>query len=943
MYHEYPYTTYFHDIDKLCRACHDAGYKLLVDANALKLLNKNDEVVSNVVIHYAETALADVDGKAIKSYIFNASTDTDEIVFTNGDGTTFSLTIPFATKAEKDKLNKDLTDYVYEVQASGDKIQIVKGDSTVTEITVPFATKALTDTNGKDIKTYAATMAVDGNYIVLKDSTGSELARLTAPYALSAFSDADGDTFTTTYATTLEAGTTTVILKAKNGNTLSTITVPYATKALTDNNGNNFISDYAETIVVDGDGKRIGLEAHDGTRLATITVPFATLATDATNAVETISVVGDQLVFTTYGGQAYSITAPYAVKAQKDDAGNTIKNTYVAAVTNDTQTGKLIFKDATGQTIVEITPTVSRATYDSYNNLIADYVKTILASASSDYVTVTHGDGDTEQITINYSTHAWKDTNENVIKNTYIKRLACVEDVNDHHYKLVAYNGDTPEAELFRIELIAYEAQRAIGDKNGTDITTYVHDVTIDASTKEVVVKDGTNTEKARFKAGGTQLKYDDEGTLTDIDEAELGTGLEYDEQNNVINANSGTRIYPRNAVVTPLEVQITAATTWTDSMVNLVHIQPTIYIPSTSTTINTAADFDNFIAGIHAGDVIKFDFSAVSNVVDTVPDTQSISLAYGLNNWFDSNALTISDCTSTDLANMNYNVTVYASYPYPGQLELRILDADGYDTLYLSKDFKVDDNFLKLAEPAEKFYGANFVGNGAQDGVYPAISVNLTDNAKYHDGDEVIVNGWDNTIYPDYGRAEISGLNFPALATHRHFILKRYLTSDIGGQGQVSDWELLYAHPQGVSGAYDSTWVDKEYLPTTALELIGGYGNFAALIAEADFSTDKPKYIPYDGSTATTPTHYAVAENDKKRAEIFFYNSYSLSYDRVKPYDGVTPYKPSFIAAIVDSNDPTVISTNLAPAIPNTDGSYSVSGSPLTTGYAIAVIYDKV
>lgn len=938
MYHEYPYTTYFHDIDKLCRACHDAGYKLLVDANALKLLNKNDEVVSTVVIHYAETALSDVDGKAIKSYIFNAATDTDELVLTKGDGTTFSLTIPYATKAEKDKLNKDLTDYVYEVQASGDKIQIVKGDSTVTEITVPFATKALTDTAGKDIKTYAATMAVDGDYIVLKDSTGSELARLTAPYAIKAFSDDDGDTFTTTYATTLEAGTTTVILKAKDGNTLSTITVPYATKASTDPNGNAFLHDYAEMLVVDGDGKRIGLEAHDGTRLATITVPFATLATDATNAVETISVVGDQLVFTTYGGQAYSITSPYSVKAQKDDANNTIKNTYVANVINDTQTGKLIFKDATGQTIVELTPTVSKATYDSYNNLIADYVKTILASASSDYVTVTHGDGDTEQITINYSTHAWKDTNENVIKNTYIKRLACVEDVQDHHYKLVAYNGDTPEAELFRIELIAYEAQRAIGDKNGVDLTTYVHDVSIDASTKEVVVKDGTNTEKARFKAGGTQLKYDDQGTLTNIDEAELGEGLEYDEQNGVINCNSGTSIYPRGAAATPLEVQITAASTWTDTA---VYIEPsTIYIPSTSTTINTAADFDTFIAGIHEGDVILFDFSAVSSVVDTLPDTQpNIGLAYS---WFNSNLLTIYNCNSVDLANMEYKALVYASYPYQGQLELRLLDADEYDTLYLSKDFKVEDNFLKLATPAEKFYGSYFVGNGAQDGVYPAISEDLTDNAKYYDGDEIQLNGWDHTLYPDYGRAQINGLNFPALATHGRFIIKRWRTSDVGGQGQISDWELIHSLPQGISSAYDSAWNDKEYTPTTALELIGGYGTFAELVAVADFSTNKPKYIPYNGSTATTPDYYAAAENDKKRAEIFVYNTVP-TYDRVKLYDGIVPYIPKFISTVVDSSDETVISNNLAPAIQNSDGSYSISGNPITQGMVIAVVYDKI
>lgn len=931
MYHEYPYTTYFHDIDKLCRACHDAGYKLLVDANALKLLNKNDEVVSTVVIHYAETALADVDGKAIKSYIFNASTDTDEIVFTNGDGTTFSLTIPFATKAEKDKLNKDLTDYVYEVQASGDKIQIVKGDSTITEITIPFATKALTDTNGKDIKTYAATMAVDGDYIVLKDSAGSELARLTAPYAIKAFGDDDGDTFTTTYAATLEAGTTTVILKAKDGNTLSTITVPYATKASTDTNGNNFITDYAETIVVDGDGKRIGLEAHDGTRLATITVPFATLATDATNAVETISVVGDQIVFTTYGGQSYSITAPYAVKAQKDDAGNTIKNTYVAAVTNDVQTGKIIFKDATGQTIVEITPTVSRATYDSYNNLIADYVKSILASASSDYVTVTHGDGDVEQITINYATHAWKDTNENVIKNTYIKRLACVEDVNDHHYKLVAYNGDTPEAELFRIELIAYEAQRAIGDKNGVDITTYVHDVTIDASTKEVVVKDGTNTEKARFKAGGTQLKYDDQGTLTNIDEAKLGTGLEYDELTGVINAESYTNVFPLAAKLTPTRVNIlqgTAYDSWGDT-----YIEPDeIYLPATTTTIDTAADYDTFLATLAVGDLLTIDFTNVSSIIDAMSTAQNYIILQYQN--FESGFISIV-CTSTDVINNNYVITVEA-YMEGSVMRFRLANIDKYENLYLGTDFKVEDDELKLAQPAEQFYNANFVGNGAQDGVYPAVSVDLT---QYNEGDEVIINGWDQTIYPDYGRASIGLANFPALAVSHFFIIKRYRIST---PGQPSDWELIHANEQSVSSVYDSAWNSPESLPTTALELIGGYGIFAALIPAASFSTDKPKYIPCNGSTPTTPTHYAVAENDRKRAEIFVYNSVP-TYDCVKPYDGIVPYKPAFISTVVNSGDQTVISENLAPAIPNADGSYALSGNPVTQGMVIVVIYDKI
>ena len=95
-------------------------------------------------------------------------------------------------------------------------------------------------------------------------------------------------------------------------------------------------------------------------------------------------------------------------------------------------------------------------------------VKTITVSSNSNYVTVTHGTGNTETLTINYSDKAYKDTNDNVIKNTYIKSLEIVEDDDTGHYNLIAYNGDNPSAEIFRIEVNAYSSQVSDEAKHAT-------------------------------------------------------------------------------------------------------------------------------------------------------------------------------------------------------------------------------------------------------------------------------------------------------------------------------------------------------------------------------------------------------------------------------------------------------------------------------------------
>ena len=450
----YPGTD-FHEmnLEWLVNMCQKfVGLALNVSGDKLRLVNENGEVVSSVTVSYATKALTDKNGKNIDTYIFSVAGVGDTVVFTHGDGTSTAITVPYAEKAKYDLTGHEIEDYVYNTQIAGDTLRITHGDGTIVDLTIPYAVKASDDANGKAINTYAATLTAENDAVCLRDSMGRLLNSITVPYATKALNDVDGDAIKSTYAGVLTTGTTTVILKAKDGTVLNTITVPFATDAGHADNAD-----------------------------------LATVATDCTNAIETVAISGDYIVFTTYGGQAFSIQAPFAVKAQKDDLGNVLKTTYVAGVTNDAQTGKLQFRDAMGNILVELLPTVDTAVHDDYGNAIADYVKTIVASSNSDYITVTHGDGDVDTITVHYSDTAWKDTNGNVIKNFYIGRLDIVEDIQDGHYKLVAYNGDTPEAELFRIDVVAYSAQT---DINGKALTSYVADVDYNAS-KQIEVTDG--------------------------------------------------------------------------------------------------------------------------------------------------------------------------------------------------------------------------------------------------------------------------------------------------------------------------------------------------------------------------------------------------------------------------------------------------------------------
>lgn len=332
-----------------------------------------------------------------------------------------NVTIAYATKALQDADGNPIKSYIMSTDTDTTSIIFIKGDGTRTSVVIPYATKAKEDNAGHDIVDYVinATVAGDKLRFVKGDGTVFEV---TCPYATKASTDVNGKDITT-YAASLTSESKKLCLRDSQGRLLSQITAEYA------------------------------LEAQSAEE--------ADLATNATNAIQSVTIDGNTIKFTTYGGTETVITCPYAVKANKDDLGNVIKTTYVASVVNDAQTGKLKFLDAMGNTIVELLPTVDKAAHDSYNNLIADYIKQIAVSAQSNYVTVTHGTGTVESLKIHYSEVAWKDTNGNVIKNTYVKRMEIEEDPADSNvFYIIAYNGDTPEAETFRMKLVtvSYDA-----------------------------------------------------------------------------------------------------------------------------------------------------------------------------------------------------------------------------------------------------------------------------------------------------------------------------------------------------------------------------------------------------------------------------------------------------------------------------------------------------
>ena len=352
-------------------------------------------------------------------------------------------------------------------------------------------------------------LEISGNQLLLKTEAGNVISSVTIHYAEEA-----GHADTATSATS--AASATNATNAQNAtyatNAAHASTADSATVAATANQANSATT---ATSATNADYATTAGSANTATRAtsaATADYAETTGSVDHANkAFESVTVTSGTLKFTDYEGTSVEITVLFAASASKDNAGNQIRKYYVANVVEG-DNGEIIFKAADGTTIATVTPTAASAGSDTYGNTIADYVKTISAPNDSNYVTVSHGTGTAETLTVNYSNQAWKDTNGNVIKNTYVKDLECVEDENDGHYKLVAYNGDNPQAELFRTELKAYSAQvadeaaHAVTADTATTSTGSVSSIEQSRKTITITNGDGTTSTIDLFRASKLYL-----------------------------------------------------------------------------------------------------------------------------------------------------------------------------------------------------------------------------------------------------------------------------------------------------------------------------------------------------------------------------------------------------------------------------------------------------
>ena len=399
------------------------------------------------------------------------------------------------------------------LEISGNQLLLKTLDNTViSSVTIHYAEEAgHADT---------ATSAINATYATSANSANTATTATSAGHALTADSATTAGTATTaTSATT--AGTATEATHATTADT-----------ALNANNATHATSaDYATTT---------GNVEH------------------ADKAIEAVSINGNNIKFTTYDNTSTEITVPFSTKASKDSSANYITQTYVANVVDNN--GVLEFKNAQGNTIVSITPSSQSATVDSYGNTIADFIKTITASSDSNYVTVTHGTGEAETLTINFANTAWKDTNGNVIKNYYIGSLEIVKDETTGHYNLVAYNGDTPKAELFRFEVNSYKAQLADEATHATN-ADYATNAETATEATHATTADTSNNSYYVLKAMAEQNNdhifnitgcYDANGNEVDFGDIPTTAPLVIAWQTYFISGDPGTYLYPVTRIFTP-------------------------------------------------------------------------------------------------------------------------------------------------------------------------------------------------------------------------------------------------------------------------------------------------------------------------------------------------------------------------------------------------------
>lgn len=425
-------------------------------------------------------------------------------------------------------------------------------------------------------------------------------------------------------------------------------------------------------------------------------------------------------------------------------------------------------------------------------------------------------------------------------------------------------------------------------------------------------------------------------------DDIYVGEGLTVDDGHNLkCTVEPGTKVFPVPSSNTPLEVQVQSVTLWEEW--GFYFIQPNeLYIPSTSTTINTNTDFLNFLVGLSVGDHLLLDFSAVSSDLASIPAAQ------------DSNTLMYNDGWSSGYLRMdNVSVAAIADSGYTAEVEIfqvdgsggylsRLYDGSMYDRIYFEdKNFEVDRSTgevsLKDGDIVRVYKAAYDAATTDSSGAILNLNLDLTSN-KYKIGDLVLVDSIVNSDSAQYKYAYLNGLQGPNIFKAGHQILLQRVNDNYQS---FLDWDVVnsnYTRHYLEDLIFSAMDMSEDIL----LDIVGGYADNMGIYTWNNFYSDYPQYVPYDfaNNTQPTPIEYGYAENDKMRVELFKYSS-APSYDGVKLYDKAVPYVPSLISCdntIVGSSE---VYKNLGAALANaSDKSFRLSSTGIQKNYVIIIYY---
>lgn len=467
--------------------------------------------------------------------------------------------------------------------------------------------------------------------------------------------------------------------------------------------------------------------------------------------------------------------------------------------------------------------------------------------------------------------------------------------------------------------------------ENGTTKLPYgkALSVTPDGNNKNLNLLDPNNNvlSSVQLPKSGTQLKYDDQGTLTNISEAELGTGLEYDDTTDTINctAETGTKIFsPDQGAGTP---------THSIKILNCYNVSSTditISTPSDVVLDDVAAtdfsDFNTFNSSVSVGDFILLDLSAISTQIESSLSGNSFMIMTP--NW----NILVNVSAGYDQAEFvdHGSVAILEVTEQYGSATCKMLYASElYPQLYIGSHLYVRDNTLNVdvnnvvhTRFATSSYQLNPEGE-----CYQFTDFTATDAANAVVGTILYVeHGTNLSIYIANGLNSIIPSAPQYMNARNDYIFIKVAAPNV--------WKLLKIYRPSSNEYWNS--IDFTNVMNFLLHMLDTAELMGVKYKDSNYPV--PTLRPADSSgNVLTYEYWAYAENENRRIEVFMFNGVpNFNKFRVTVPRSFVP-----LAATGNNNDYDKYEDTLYPLY--YDGTYYKTITTTSVIYdTIVVVYEK-